>query len=107
MDPVNAVEGNGRLTWREWLEGVQPSLFAVWTLHVLRLCVRDCTSNCGVERLTGLMMVLFRVIDRKCVASTGLTGEVEESVQLPLHSMTEGSVRARDGVEEWGVMLLR
>ena len=59
----------------------------------------------GVERLAGLMMVLFRVIDRKCVISTGLTGEVEESVQLSNHSMTEGS--ARDGVEEWGVMLLR
>ena len=50
-------------------------------------------------------MVLFRGIDRKCVISTGLTGEVEESVQLPNHSMTEGS--ARDGVEEWGVVLLR
>ena len=47
MDPVNVVEGNGRLTWREWLEGVQPSLLVVWTLHVLRLCVRDCTSNGG------------------------------------------------------------
>ena len=52
-------------------------------------------------------MVLFRGIDRKCVISTGLTGEVEESVQLSHPSMTEGSVRARDGVEEWGVMLLR
>ena len=41
MDPVDVVEGNGRLTWREWLEGVHPSLFAVWTLHVLRLCVRE------------------------------------------------------------------
>ena len=41
MDPVNVVEGNGRLTWREWLEGVQPSLLVVWTLHVLRLCVRE------------------------------------------------------------------
>ena len=59
----------------------------------------------GVERLAGLMMVLFRGIDRKCVASTGSTGEVEESVQLPHPSMTEGSVR--DGVEEWGVVLLR
>ena len=35
------------------------------------------------------MMVLFRVIDRKCVTSTGSTGEVEESVQLSHHSMTE------------------
>ena len=35
------MEGNGRLTWREWLEGVQPSLFVVWTLHVLRLWVRE------------------------------------------------------------------
>ena len=61
----------------------------------------------GVERLAGLMMVLFRVIDRKCVISTGLKGELEESVQLSNHSMTAGSVRARDGVEEWGVMLLR
>ena len=58
----------------------------------------------GVERLAGLM-VLFRVIDRKCVTSTGSTGEVEESVQLSHHSMTEGSIR--DGVEEWGVVLLR
>ena len=58
----------------------------------------------GVERLAGLM-VLFRGIDRKCVASTGSSGEVEESVQLSHHSMTEGSVR--DGVEEWGVVLLR
>ena len=41
MDPVDVVEGNGRLTWREWLEGVHPSLLAVWTLHVLRLCVRE------------------------------------------------------------------
>ena len=61
----------------------------------------------GVERLAGLMMVLFRVIDRRCVASTGSTGEVEESVQLSHHSLTEGSIGARDGVEEWGVMLLR
>ena len=67
---------------------------------------RSARRIAGVERLTGLM-VLFRVIDRKCVISTGLTGEVEESVQLPHHSMTEGSVRARDGVEEWGVVLLR
>ena len=42
----------------------------------------------GVERLAALM-VLFRVIDRRCVASTGSTGEVEETVQLPHHSMTE------------------
>ena len=60
-----------------------------------------------MERLAGLMMVLFRVIDRKCVASTGLTGEVEESVQLSHHSMTEGCVRTRDGVEELSVVLLR
>ena len=50
-------------------------------------------------------MVLFIVIDRKCVASTGSTGELEESVQLSHPSMTEGSIR--DGVEEWGVVLLR
>ena len=60
-----------------------------------------------MERLAGLIMVLFRGIDRKCVASTGSTGEVEEFVQLFHHSMTEGSVGARDGVEEWGVLLLR
>ena len=41
MDPVDVVEGKGRLTWREWLEGVHPSLLAVWTLPVLRLCVRE------------------------------------------------------------------
>ena len=41
MDPVDVVEGNGRLTWREWLEGVHPSLLVVWTLHVLYLCVRE------------------------------------------------------------------
>ena len=41
MDPVDVVEGNGRLTWREWLEGVDPSLLVVWTLPVLRLCVRE------------------------------------------------------------------
>ena len=58
----------------------------------------------GVERLDGLM-VFFRGIDRKCVVSTGSSGELEESVQLSHHSMTEGSVR--DGVEEWGVVLLR
>ena len=38
------------------------------------------------------MMVLFRVIDRKCVTSTGSSGELEESVQLSHHSLTEGSV---------------
>ena len=65
---------------------------------------RSARRIAGVERLAGLM-VLFRVIDRRCVASTGSTGEVEESVQLPNHSLTEGSVR--DGDEEWGVMLLR
>ena len=59
---------------------------------------RSARRIAGVERLTGRMMVLFRVIDRRCVASIGSTGEVEESVQLPHHSMTEGSVR--DGVEE-------
>ena len=68
---------------------------------------RSARRMAGVERLAGLMMVLFRVIDRKCVASTGSTGELEESVQLPHPSMTEGSVRARNGVEEWGVVLLR
>ena len=68
---------------------------------------RSARRIAGVERLTGLRMVLFRVIDRKCVASAGLKGEVEESVQLPNHSLTEGSVRACDGVEEWGVVLLR
>ena len=41
MDPVDVVEGNGRLTWWEWLEGVHPSLLAVWTLHVLGLRVRE------------------------------------------------------------------
>lgn len=41
MDPVDVVEGNGRLTWREWLEGVHSSLLVVWTLHVLYLCVRE------------------------------------------------------------------
>ena len=66
---------------------------------------RSARRIAGVERLTGLMVVLFRGIDRKCVISTGLTGEVEESVQLSHHCMTEGSVR--DGVEEWGVVLLR
>ena len=66
---------------------------------------RSARRIAGVERLAGLMMVFFRVIDRKCVTSTGSSGEVEESEQLPHHSMTEGSVR--DGVEEWGVVLLR
>ena len=68
---------------------------------------RSARRIAGVERLAGLMMVLFRGIDRKCVTSTGSTGELEESVQLPHHSMTEGSIGARDGVEEWGVVLLR
>ena len=66
---------------------------------------RSARRMAGVERLAGRMMVLFRVIDRRCVASTGSSGEVEESVQLPNHSLTEGSVR--DGDEEWGVMLRR
>ena len=55
-------------------------------------------------------MVLFRGIDRKCVASTGSTGEMEESVQLPQPSMTEGYVRARDEEDSEcreGVVLLR
>ena len=68
---------------------------------------RSARRMAGVERLAGRMMGLFRGIDRRCVASTGSTGEVEESVQLPHHSMTEGSVRARDGVEGWGEMLLQ
>ena len=67
---------------------------------------RSARRIAGVERLAGLM-VLFRVIDRKCVISTGSSGEVEESVQLPNHCMTEGSVGARDDVEGWGVMLLQ
>ena len=67
---------------------------------------RSARRIAGVERLAGLM-VLFREIDRKCVASTGSSGELEESVQLSNHSMTEGSVGARDDVEGWGVMLLR
>ena len=66
---------------------------------------RSARRIAGVERLAGRMMVLFRVIDRKCATSTGSTGELEESVQLPHHSMTEGSVL--NGVEEWGVVLLR
>ena len=41
MDSVDVVEGNGCLTWREWLEGVYSSLLVVWTLHVLRLRVRE------------------------------------------------------------------
>ena len=49
---------------------------------------RSARRIAGVERLTGLM-VFFRVIDRKCVISTGSSGELEESVQLPNHSMTE------------------
>ena len=65
---------------------------------------RSARRMAGVERLAGLM-VLFRVIDRKCVISTGSSGELEESVQLSHHCMTEGSVR--DGDEEWSVMLLR
>ena len=68
---------------------------------------RSARRIAGVERLAGLMMVLFRGIDRKCVASTGLKGEVEESLQLSHHFMTKGSVRARDGIEEWGVVFLR
>ena len=68
---------------------------------------RNARRIAGVERLTGLMMVLFRVIDRKYVASTGSSGEMEESVQLSHHSMTEGFICERDGVEEWGVVLLR
>ena len=66
---------------------------------------RSARRIAGVERLAGLMMVLFRVIDRKCVASIGSTGEVEESEQLSHPSMTEGSVY--ECVEEWGVVLLR
>ena len=66
---------------------------------------RSARRIAGVERLAGLMMVLFRGIDRKCVISTGLTGEVEESEKLPNHSLTEGSVCERD--EEWGEVLLR
>ena len=34
---------------------------------------RSARRIAGVERLAGLMMVIFRVIDRKCVASTGST----------------------------------
>ena len=73
---------------------------------------RSARRIAGVERLAGLMMVLLSGIDRKCVASTGSNGELEESVQLSHHSMTEGSVSARDGVEDdpesrEDVMLLR
>ena len=68
---------------------------------------RSARRIAGVERLAGQMMVLFRGIDRKCATSTGLKGELEESVQLSHHSMTEGSIGVRDGVEEWGVVLLR
>ena len=57
---------------------------------------RSARRIAGVERLAGLMMVLLSGIDRKCVASTGSNGELEESVQLPHHSMTEGSVCERD-----------
>ena len=39
---------------------------------------RSARRIAGVERLAGLMMVLFRGIDRRCVASTGSSGEVEE-----------------------------
>lgn len=45
---------------------------------------RSARRIAGVERLAGLM-VLFRVIDRKCVASTGSTGELEELVATALH----------------------
>ena len=44
---------------------------------------RSARRIAGVERLAGLM-VLFRVIDRKCVISTGST-EVEELVATALH----------------------
>ena len=103
------------MSWREMDGSLGGNGWRVCTL-LARSLDTACTSSmregekrsarriAGVERLAGLM-VLFRGIDRKCVISTGLTGEVEESVQLPHHSMTEGSVR--DGVEEWGVMLLQ
>ena len=45
---------------------------------------RSARRIAGVERLAGLM-VLFRGIDRKCVASTGSTGELEELVATALH----------------------
>ena len=45
---------------------------------------RSARRIAGVERLAGLM-VLFRGIDRRCVASTGSTGEVEELVVPSLH----------------------
>ena len=44
---------------------------------------RSARRMAGVERLDGLM-VFFRGIDRKCVASTGST-EVEELVATALH----------------------
>ena len=46
---------------------------------------RSARRIAGVERLAGLMMILFRVIDRRCVASTGSTGELEELVVRSLH----------------------
>ena len=46
---------------------------------------RSARRIAGVERLAGLMMVLFRVIDRKCVISTGSSGELEELVATALH----------------------
>ena len=45
---------------------------------------RSARRIAGVERLAGLM-VLFRGIDRKCVTSTGLIGELEELVVTSLH----------------------
>ena len=39
---------------------------------------RSARRIAAVERLAGLMMVLFRGIDRRCVTSTGSTGELEE-----------------------------
>ena len=96
------MEGNGRLTWRGMVG--ECALLLAHGLDTARTSSmrggekRSARRIAGVERLTGRMMVLFRVIDRRCVASIGSTGEVEESVQLPHHSMTEGSVR--DGVEE-------
>ena len=45
---------------------------------------RSARRIAGVERLAGLM-VLFRVIDRRCVISTGSTGELEELVATALH----------------------
>ena len=46
---------------------------------------RSARRIAGVERLAGLMMILFRVIDRRCVTSTGSTGELEELVVRSLH----------------------